>query len=76
MFLLIRILYFDLVRSLEHYTRRRIYECMDKQWHVYTYVLLAPNVTQAQVEKQLAAFMDKYMGSDMKKFGFQFHTFT
>ncbi len=39
---------------------------------LYTYVLLDPHVTQAQVEKQFPAFMEKYMGSDMKKYGFHF----
>ena len=39
---------------------------------VYTYVELYPNVTQAQVEKQFPAFMEKYMGADMRKFGFKF----
>jgi len=36
----------------------------------YIYVQLAPNVTQAQVEKQLPAYMEKYMGSEMRKYGF------
>ncbi len=36
----------------------------------YIYVQLAPNVTKAQVEKQLPAYMEKYMGSEMRKYGF------
>ena len=32
---------------------------------------LHPNVTQAQIEKQLPAFVEKYMGNDMSKYGFQ-----
>ena len=39
---------------------------------VYTYIKLAPNVNEAQIEKQLPAFMEKYMGSDMRKYGFHF----
>jgi len=38
---------------------------------VYTYVQLAPNVSQAQIEKQLPAFVEKYMGSDLRKYGFK-----
>ncbi len=39
---------------------------------LYTYVLLDPHVTQQQVESRFPQFMEKYMGSDMKKFGLQF----
>lgn len=39
---------------------------------LYTYVQLAPGTTPAQVEKEFPAFMEKYMGSDMRKFGFHF----
>lgn len=39
---------------------------------LYTYVQLAPTTTQAQMEKQLPAFMEKYMGATMRKFGFRF----
>jgi len=60
---------FDLVTSLERHK--------DRSWMttwinngVYTYVQLAPNVSQAQVEKQLPAFVEKYLGSDMRKYGF------
>lgn len=38
---------------------------------VYTYIQLAPNVTQAQIEKQLPAFVEKYVGSDLRKYGFK-----
>lgn len=62
---------FDLVTSLER--------LRDRSWMttwinngIYTYVQLAPNTTQAQLQKQLPAFMEKYMGSDMRKFGFHF----
>lgn len=61
---------FDLVTSLEKYK--------DAPWMtnwvnngVYTYVQLAPNVSQSQVEKQLPAFVEKYMGSELRKFGFK-----
>jgi putative ABC transport system permease protein len=37
---------------------------------VYTYIQLAPNVSQAQIEKQLPAFVEKYLGSDLRKYGF------
>ena len=61
---------FDIVLSLE---RRK-----DAGWMttwinngVYTYIQLAPNVSQAQIEKQLPAFVEKYLGSDMRKYGFK-----
>ncbi|GGH60896.1 putative ABC transport system permease protein [Filimonas zeae] len=38
---------------------------------VYTYLKLAPQVTRAQLEKQLPAFMEKYMGNNMRAFGMQ-----
>ncbi|MGH2562970.1 MAG: ABC transporter permease, partial [Ginsengibacter sp.] len=38
---------------------------------VYTYIQLAPNVTQAQIEKQLPAFVEKCMGSDLRKYGYK-----
>ncbi|HRH48727.1 MAG TPA: ABC transporter permease [Panacibacter sp.] len=38
---------------------------------VYTYIQLAPNVSQAQIEKQLPAFVEKYLGSDLRKYGFK-----
>ncbi len=62
---------FDLVVPLSNYK--------DRSWMttwinngIYTYVLLNSNTTQAQIEKQLPQFMNKYMGSDMKKYGFNF----
>jgi len=39
---------------------------------LYTYVQLDPGTTKAQMEREFPAFMQKYMGSDMQKFGFQF----
>ena len=62
---------FDLIVPLENYK--------DRSWMatwmnngIYTYVLLNPHVTQAQVEKQLPRFEEKYMGADLKKSGFHF----
>jgi putative ABC transport system permease protein len=39
---------------------------------LFTYVQLDPHVTQAQVESRFPRFLDKYMGADMKKYGFHF----
>lgn len=39
---------------------------------LYTYIQLKPNTRAANVEKELPAFMQKYMGSDMRKYGFDF----
>src|SRR6478736_24427 len=62
---------FDLVTPLSNYK--------DRSWMtewinnaLYTYVLLDPHTTQAQIERQLPAFMEKYMGGDMKKYGLHF----
>jgi putative ABC transport system permease protein len=62
---------FDIIIPLENYK--------DASWMtnwsnngIYSYVKLAPNVSEAQIEKQLPAFMEKYMGSNMRKFGFKF----
>ena len=61
---------FDLVTSLER--------AKDAGWMtnwinngVYTYIQLAPNITQAQIEQQLPAFVEKYLGSDLRKYGFK-----
>ncbi len=62
---------FDLIVPISNYSNKDYF----KVWinnGMFTYVLLSPNATQAQVEKQFPHFMDKYMGSDMKKFGFHF----
>src|SRR5579862_167633 len=63
-------LYFDLVTPLERFK--------DAGWMtrwinngVYTYVQLAPNVTQGQIERQLPAFVEKYLGSDLRKYGYK-----
>ena len=62
---------FDMVVPLENYKDIGIM----KTWinnGLYTYIELEPHTSLARVEKQLPAFMEKYMGSDMRKFGFNF----
>ena len=39
---------------------------------LYTYVLLAPGVNKSALESRFSQFMEKYMGNDMKKYGFHF----
>src|SRR6476659_677086 len=63
-------LYFDIVMPLERHK--------DAGWMTtwinngaYTYIQLAPHVSQAQIEKQLPAFVEKYLGSDLRKYGFK-----
>lgn len=61
---------FDLVVPLSNYKNNTIM----KTWlnnGLYTYVLLAPNVSQKQVENRLPQFVEKYMGSDLRKYGFK-----
>jgi putative ABC transport system permease protein len=62
---------FDLVLPLENYK--------DRSWMttwinngIFTYVQLSAHTTQAQIEKQLPQFMEKCMGSDMRKYGLHF----
>lgn len=59
---------FDLVLPLENYK--------DRTWMttwinngIYTYVKLQPHVAKSRLEKQLPAFIEKYMGSDIRKYG-------
>jgi putative ABC transport system permease protein len=59
---------FDLVLPLDNYK--------DATWMttwinngIYTYVKLQPHVAKSQIEKQLPAFLEKYMGSDIRKYG-------
>jgi len=62
---------FDMVMPLENYKNLD----MMKSWFsngLYTYIELDPHTTQAQLEKQFPGFMEKYMGSGMRKFGFNF----
>lgn len=62
---------FDMVVPLDNYKDEQIMN----RWlsnGLYTYIELDPHTTQAQLEKQFPAFMEKYMGSDMRKYGFDF----
>lgn len=62
-------LVFDLVVPLENYKGWGIM----KTWlsnGLFTYVELSPNTTRAQIEKQLPAFKEKYLGSELRKYGF------
>lgn len=62
---------FDMVIPIENYKSRSWMTTWINN-ALYTYVRLSPTATQAQIETQLPAFMEKYMGSDMKKYGFNF----
>jgi len=60
---------FDIILSLERHK--------DASWMtswinngVYTYIQLAPDVSKEQIEKQLPAFVEKYLGSNLRKYGF------
>jgi putative ABC transport system permease protein len=60
---------FDIVMSLERHK--------DANWMttwmnngVYTYIQLAPDASQERVEKQLPAYVEKYLGSEFRKLGF------
>jgi putative ABC transport system permease protein len=62
---------FDLVVPLSNYKEDGIM----RVWiynGLYTYVLLDPHVSQKQIERRLPPFMEKYLGGDMKKYGFHF----
>lgn len=63
-------LYFDIVLSLE---RHKTADWMNSWINngVYTYIQLAPNVSKTQVEKQLPAFVEKHLGSELRKYGFK-----
>jgi putative ABC transport system permease protein len=62
---------FDMIVPIENYKDAGIMTSWINNG-LYTYLELDPHTTQAQLEKQLPAFMEKYMGSDMRKFGFDF----
>lgn len=62
---------FDIVIPLSYYK--------DNNWGtmtqwvnngMFTYLRLNPHTTKAQIEQQLPQFMEKYLGSDMRKYGF------
>ncbi|MDP4284191.1 MAG: ABC transporter permease [Bacteroidota bacterium] len=60
---------FDVVVPLENYKSMGTMTAWINNG-VYTYVKLAQHVKEAQVEKQLPAFMEKYLGGELKKYGF------
>ena len=60
---------FELVIPLENYK--------DRTWMttwinngIYTYIKLLPGITKLQMEKQFPGFIEKYLGSDLRKYGF------
>lgn len=62
---------YDLLVPLENYKQ----VTMMTDWlsnSLYTYVRLAPGVTQEKVESRFPAFMDKYMGQSMETYGYHF----
>ncbi len=62
---------FNLVVPLENYKNRGWMTGWINNG-IYTYVLLSPTVTKAQLEKQLPHFINKYMGPLLKETGFHF----
>ena len=62
---------FDLLVPLSNYQG---YDMMNVWINngLYTYVLLDPKTSQQQIESRLPQFMEKYMGSDMREFGYHF----
>ncbi len=62
---------FDLVVPLDNYKNNSNMTTWINNG-LYTYVLLNSNNSLKRIESQLPSFMQKYMGSDMKKFGFIF----
>lgn len=62
---------FDLVLPLENY-KDRGYMTGWINNGIYTYVQLAPAVSEEQVERSFPRFMDKHMGGIMKESGFHF----
>ncbi|MBO9618337.1 MAG: ABC transporter permease [Niabella sp.] len=63
-------LHFDIVTSLER-SKNAPWMTSWINNGVYTYIQLAPNVSPAQLEKQLPAFVEKYLGGDLRKYGFK-----
>lgn len=62
---------FDIVYPIANYASSDFF----KVWinnAMYTYVLIAPGVTQQQLQSRMPRFVDKYLGEDMKKFGLHF----
>ncbi|HVZ25644.1 MAG TPA: ABC transporter permease [Sediminibacterium sp.] len=65
-------LQFDLVVPLENYKNAGIMQVWINNG-LFTYVSLAPGADVVSIEKRLPAFMEKYMGADMRKYGFKFN---
>ena len=62
---------FDLIVPLENYKNSGNMTTWINNG-MYIYVLLNSHVTQQQVESRFPQFMEKYMGGDMRKYGFNF----
>jgi putative ABC transport system permease protein len=62
---------FDLLVPISNYSSKDYFNVWINNG-LFTYVLLDPQVTKAQVERRFPQFMTKYMGGDMKKYGFHF----
>jgi putative ABC transport system permease protein len=63
---------FDLVLPLENYKDRGYMTAWINNG-IYTYVQLAPTVSEEQIERNFSRFMDKHMGQIMKQSGFHFN---
>ncbi len=62
---------FDLIVPLENYKNSGNMTTWINN-AMYTYVTLNPGTKKEDIEKQLPQFMTKYMGEDMKKYGYKF----
>ncbi|WP_126972655.1 ABC transporter permease [Gynurincola endophyticus] len=62
---------FDLIVPLDNY-KNYGYMTVWINNGIYTYLKTAPGVIKSDIEKQFPGFMEKYMGSDMRKYGFEF----
>ncbi len=62
---------FDLLVPISNYSNRDYFNVWINN-SMFTYVLLAPHVSETQIESRFPQFMNKYMGADMTKFGFHF----
>ena len=62
---------FDLVIPIDLY---KSYDFMTSWMYngMYVYAMLSPQTKAQDIEKQLPQFTNKYMGADMKKFGYKF----
>lgn len=64
-------LQFDLLVPLANYHAAGIMNVWINNG-LYTYIRLAPGVTEAQLESQFPQFMEKYMGENMREYGYRF----